>query len=149
MNTNLRRPSHERFPQHGRQLGVLKEIQDACAKGVKVHALIPQGHGAWVGFQRLDDFLRKGGRRGHGDVRLGVFMRTGGGDGKHLGEPEGERNSRAGLEWLSRVVIEVAEVGDVDFELAGDFLGQMLVVLCIGPLGRERTSASVRMASTS
>jgi hypothetical protein len=41
---------------------------------------------------------------------------------EHLGEPEREDEGGAGLEGCGGVVVEVAEVGSIVFEGAGDFL---------------------------
>lgn len=49
-------------------------------------------------------------------------MGTGGGYGEHFGEPQREGEGRAGFEGLGGIVVEVAEIGEVDFELAGNFL---------------------------
>jgi len=119
-----------------------------------VRALIAQRDGARVGLEGLHDFggERSGGAHGYGG--LGVF--AGGGDGEHFGEPKGEGEVCAGFEGLGGVVVEVAEVGDVEFEFAGDFLEvcRVLVGKKVGELAGEEggmvlTSASVRIASMS
>ena len=100
------------------ELALVEEVEHAGADAVEVGALVAEGDGAGVGLQGGDDGV---GERGGQVEGQGRRVRGRGGEGEELGQPEGQEEGRARLEALGRVV-EVAEVGAVDFELAGDFL---------------------------
>lgn len=112
--------AHHKGPaQHGAQLALVKQVQHAHAHAVHVDALVAQGHGARVGAQGGHDGIGQAGRQVECQRGLGVL--AGGGEGQHLGEPQGQAEGGARLE-AAAVVVEVAEVGDVELEGAGDFL---------------------------
>jgi hypothetical protein len=84
-----------------------------------VRALVAQRDGARVGGQGGEDLGGQAGGEVEGQGRAGNGRCFG--EGEELGEPEGEGEGGTGFEAV-RGVVEVAEVGDVEFELAGDFL---------------------------
>lgn len=118
-----------------------------------MRALVAQGNGAWIGFERLLDVVSQ--RRGEVEIDKGFVVNVAHvGDGQHLGYPEGKQDLGPALEGLAGLVIEVAELGDVELECAWYFLlGAGLSAWrpwrMGGVSGASNTSASVRIESIS
>lgn len=115
-------------PQHAVQLALLEQVHQASRQPVEVRALVAQRYRAGVGLQGLGDLAGQRGREGQVDEGLGVLVcgtgASGVGQGEHFGEPQGQGELGAGLEGLGGVVVKVAEVGDLEIELAWNFLGR-------------------------
>lgn len=129
MQRDLGRTYDESLPQHGIKLPLLKEVHQPRRQAVEVHTSLAQMYSARIGLEGLYAFV--GQRVGEGQVYEGlgivvVGATAGVGEGKHLSEPEGEGDFRAGFEGLARIVIKVAKVGDLDVELAWDFLEESM-----------------------
>lgn len=112
---------NKRLSQRGTERLLVGEIHHVRRKGVKVRALVAQGNGAWVGFQRLLDVVSQ--RRGEIEIDKGFIVNVAHvGNGQHLGYPEGKQYLGARLKGLPGLVVEVAELGDVELECAWYFL---------------------------
>lgn len=87
--------------------------------------LVSQRHRPGVGLEGGQDLVRQGRRQVQRHDGLGVFSGAAGGpvgQGEQLRKPEGEVDDGAVLQRVRRVVVEVAQVGDVELELARHLL---------------------------
>ena len=111
--------------EDGADLALLEQVQHAGAQAVEVVGLVAQRDGPRVRLQRRHHLPRQRRRQVQRHEGLRVLLRAPRrpvGEGQQLREPEWQPHRGAGLQRLRRVVVEVAELGDIDLEFAGDFL---------------------------